>query len=58
MVSLDGHRISIRKIELREECQDHKIVVPGKTLMEISKILSGEADSQVSMYFTGKPHRV
>ena len=53
VVSLDGHRISIRRIELKDECQDHKIVVPGKTLTEISKILSGEAESQVSMYFTG-----
>ena len=42
VVSLDGHRISIRKIELKEEYSDIKVVVPGKTLIEISKILSGE----------------
>lgn len=52
VVSLDGHRISIRRIELKDECRDQKIVVPGKTLNEISKILSGEADSQVSISFT------
>lgn len=52
VVSLDGHRIAIRKIELKEDCSDRKIVVPGKTLMEVSKILSGETDSQVCMYFT------
>lgn len=52
VVSLDGHRISIRKIELKEPCEDRKIVVPGKTLIEISKILSGEAESEVCMYFT------
>lgn len=52
IVSLDGHRISIRKIELKDECPDRKIVVPGKTLIEVSKILSGEMESQVCMYFT------
>lgn len=52
VVSLDGHRISIRKIELKDPCEDRKIVVPGKTLLEISKILSGEVEDQVSMYFT------
>ena len=52
VVSLDGHRISIRKIELKEEYSDIKVVVPGKTLGEISKILSGEIDDQVNIYFT------
>ena len=42
VVSLDVHRISIRKIPLKNECSDKKVVVPGKTLNEISKILSGE----------------
>ena len=51
-VSLDGHRLSIRKIELKQQYSDKKIVVPGKTLMEVSKILSGEAESEVCMYFT------
>lgn len=52
VVSLDGHRISIRKIELKESYEHKKIIVPGKTLIEISKILSGEADRDVSIYFT------
>ena len=52
VVSLDGHRLSIRKIELKQQYSDKKIVVPGKTLMEVSKILSGEAESEVCMYFT------
>ena len=37
---------------MKEPCEDRKIVVPGKTLIEISKILSGEAESEVCMYFT------
>ena len=52
VVSLDGHRISIRKIELRNEYEPKKVVVPGKTLVEVSKILSGETDSDVNIYFT------
>ena len=52
IVSLDGHRISIRKMPLKREYSDKKIVVPGKTLSEISRILSGEVDDQVSIYFT------
>ena len=53
VVSLDGHRISIRKIELKNSYDPKKVVVPGKTLMEVSKILSGEVDSEVRIYFTG-----
>ena len=52
VVSLDGHRISIRKMLLKKDYSDRKVVVPGKTLSEVSKILSGEVDDQVSIYFT------
>jgi DNA polymerase-3 subunit beta len=52
VVSLDGHRISIRRIELKEETEDKKLIVPGKTLIEISKILSGEAESMVNISYT------
>lgn len=54
VVSLDGHRISIRKIELKNEYTGKKVVVPGKTLNEISKILSGDTDRDVNLYFTDK----
>ncbi len=52
VVSLDGHRISIRKIELKDNYPARKVVVPGKTLNEVSKILSGDAESKVKIYFT------
>lgn len=52
VVSLDGHRISIRKIELNDDYADRKVVVPGKTLNEISKILSGEVEDKVKIFFT------
>ena len=52
VVSLDGHRISIRNIELKENYENHKVVVPGKTLQEVSKILPGDANENVNMFFT------
>ncbi len=52
IVSLDGHRIAIRRMQLKKNYSDRKLVVPGKTLSEISKILSGEIDDLVSIYFT------
>jgi len=54
VISLDGHRISIRKINLKEEYEDRKVIIPGKTLNEISKILSGDISSMVNIYFTDK----
>ncbi len=52
VVSLDGHRISIRKIELKDSYPDRKVIVPGKSLQEVSKILSGETDEEVRIFFT------
>lgn len=54
VVSLDGHRISIRKIELKESYNPIKVVVPGKTLNEVSKILSGGVDDNVQLFFTDR----
>ncbi len=54
VVSLDGHRISIRKIALKNSYGNKKVVVPGKTLSEVSKILSGDMDKDVSIFFTDK----
>ena len=52
VVSLDGHRISIRKIELKENYEHVKVVVPGKTLSDISKILTGGTEDEVHIFFT------
>ena len=52
VVGLDGHRIAIRNINLSGNADDVKVVVPGKTLNEISKILSSDAESVVNIYFT------
>lgn len=52
VVSLDGHRISIRKIKLRNSYEKRKVIVPGKTLQEISKIIGGESEADVEISFT------
>ena len=52
VVSLDGHRIAIRNIPLEDSCPDKKVVVPGKTLSEISRILSGETDDMLTIFFS------
>ena len=54
VVSLDGHRISIRRITLKNNYPSRKVVVPGKTLNEVSKIISGDTDKDVNIFFTGK----
>ena len=52
VVGLDGHRIAIRNIPLEGTADNVKVVVPGKTLIEISKILSNDAEAMVNIYFT------
>jgi DNA polymerase-3 subunit beta len=52
VVSLDGHRISIRKVELKDHYENIKVIVPGKTLSEISKILSGDNEKEVLISFS------
>lgn len=54
VISLDGHRISIRKVELKESYEDVRVIIPGKTLIEISKILNGGIDDEVCIFFTDK----
>lgn len=50
--ALDGQRIAIRQIEMAASGEDAKIIVPGKTLGELEKILPGDMDKQVSIYVT------
>lgn len=54
VVSSDGHRISIRKVQLKDSYENKKVVVPGKTLNEVSKILPGETEGILNIYFTSR----
>lgn len=52
VVSLDGHRISIRNITLRDTYENRKVVVSGKSLDDVSKIITGSSEDMVSLYIT------
>ena len=52
VVSLDGHRISIRNVTLKDHYEPTKVIVPGKTLSEISKILGGDNEKEVRIFFS------
>ena len=51
VVSLDGHRISIRRVKLNDSYAKKNVVVPGKTLNEISRILTGDNEKEVFLFF-------
>ena len=51
LVGLDGHRIAIRNVELKENYGKYSVIIPGKTMNELTKILSGELDDEVTIYF-------
>ena len=51
VAALDGHRIAIRNIELRQSYSEKKLVIPGNTLNEISRILSGEVEKSVNIIY-------
>lgn len=52
VVSLDGHRIAIRNLALGGVAPNIKVVVPGKTLSEISRIVTGGVEDHVNLYFS------
>lgn len=53
MAALDGHRIALRRELLHGSAKDQTAIVPGKALSEVSKILSGEIEDLVRVFFSG-----
>lgn len=51
-VTLDGHRMSIRNIELIGEYEDQKCVVPIKSLQEVMRIIDSDTQKNVNIYFS------
>ena len=54
LVSVDGFRISLRLFEFINDNKNAKVVIPAKTLGEIGKLLSADAESITSFYITDK----
>ncbi len=52
LVALDGHRIAIRRTLLHDETNPKSVIVPGKALSELSKILTGEVGDLVTIFIT------
>ena len=50
--TLDGHRISIRNVTLKDSYGEMKAVVPVRSLNEISRILSGDNEKEILIYFS------
>lgn len=57
LIALDGHRISIRRVPVGAHDGDNKANVPGKTLNEVIKLLTGDDDETVTVSY-GKNHVV
>ena len=51
IVSLDGQRISVRNTALNNNTLTKKVIVPGKNLNELIKILPGKTDDNVNIIF-------
>ena len=47
IVSLDGHRVALRQCELREHNDDKKVIIPARTLNEISKIIGDDPEVEI-----------
>lgn len=50
-VTLDGHRLSVRNIYLKDNYDDKKVIIPGSTLNKISNIINGDINKDVNIYF-------
>lgn len=53
VVSVDGFRISLRKAEIKNSANIEKVIIPGSSLNEISKILNDSTD-EISVYLTNR----
>ena len=52
IVSLDGFRVSMINIGLRESYESKRVIIPGKTLREITKIVTGDVEDELLIYTT------
>ena len=50
MTALDGYRLAFSEAEILAKSGEKKIICPARTLNEISKMLSGEEDEEVTIY--------
>lgn len=46
----DSHRLAVRKLKLEEEIEDKNVIIPGKALAELNKIMS-ENEEHIDIFF-------
>ena len=51
MKTLDGHRVSIRNLKLKESYPDFNVIIPSKTLNEVNRILPAETEKEINIAF-------
>ena len=51
VTTLDGHRIAIRNIEMKDDYGTFSAIIPVKSLNEISKIISSDNEKELIIYF-------
>jgi DNA polymerase III, beta subunit len=51
VVAIDGFRLALRKCTIKNDAYDKNVVVPGKTLNEISKIIQPN-EEEITLYST------
>lgn len=46
----DSHRLAVRKLKLEEEIEDKNVIIPGKALAELNKIMT-ENEEHIDIFF-------
>ncbi|MGS3970742.1 DNA polymerase III subunit beta [Staphylococcus pseudintermedius] len=46
----DSHRLAVRKLELEEEIEDKNVIIPGKALAELNKIMT-DSEDHIDIFF-------
>ena len=50
VVALDGHRVSIRNVDLKDQTSNANVIIPKKTLTKITNIINGTAEENLFIY--------
>lgn len=46
----DSHRLAVRKLKLEEEIKDKNVIIPGKALAELNKIMT-DSEDHIDIFF-------
>ena len=46
----DSHRLAVRKLKLEDDSENKNVIIPGKALSELNKIMS-DSDEEIDIFF-------